>query len=42
VVHTSWFAPNVGFIKSHLHTSGNHMLVKDNDVYTQLTSFSKK
>ncbi len=42
VVHTNWFAPNVGFIKSHLHTSGNHVLVKDNDTYTQLTSFSKK
>jgi hypothetical protein len=41
-VHTSWFAPNVGFIKSHLHTSGNHMLVKDTDTYTQLTKFSKK
>lgn len=40
--HTSWFAPNVGFIKSHLHTSGNHMLVKDTDTYTQLTKFSKK
>jgi len=42
IVHTNWFAPNVGFIKSHLHTSGNHMLVKDNDTYTQMTSFSKK
>ena len=42
VVHTNWFAPDVGFIKSHLHTSGNHMLIKDNDTYTQLTKFSKK
>ncbi|MEA3391642.1 MAG: hypothetical protein U9Q91_01545 [Candidatus Marinimicrobia bacterium] len=42
VVHTNWFAPDVGFIKSHLHTSGNHMLIKDNDIYTQMTKFSKK
>ena len=42
VVHTNWFAPDIGFIKSHLHVSGNHVLVKDNDIYTQLTSFSKK
>jgi len=42
VVHTNWFAPDVGFIKSHLHTSGNHMLVKDTDTYTQLTKFSRK
>ncbi|MCK4529863.1 MAG: hypothetical protein KAU44_01695 [Candidatus Marinimicrobia bacterium] len=42
VVHTNWFAPDVGFIKSHLHTSGNHMLINDNDTYTQMTKFSKK
>jgi len=42
IVHTNWFAPDVGFIKSHLHTSGNHMLIKDNDTYTQMTKFSKK
>lgn len=42
VVHTNWFAPDIGFIKSHLHTSGNHMLVKDNDTYTQMTKFTKK
>ena len=42
VVHINWFAPGVGFIKSHLHTSGNHMLIKDNDIYTQLTKFTKK
>jgi hypothetical protein len=41
VVKTEWYADKVGLIKSVLHKSGNHMLISDEDVITQLTSYEK-
>jgi hypothetical protein len=41
VVKTEWYADKIGLIKSVLHKSGNHMLISDEDVITQLTSYEK-